>query len=47
MQLFSVVALKPKAIIGNHGGVGMEDTLFLDETGVRSLASIPLELIPV
>lgn len=47
LQLFSVVALEPKAIIGSLGGVGVEDTLLLDDTGVRALASIPLELIRV
>ena len=47
LQLFSAIALEPKAIIGNLGGVGVEDTLLLDDTGVRPLASIPLELIRV
>lgn len=35
LQLFSAVALEPKAIIGNLGGVGVEDTLLLDDTGVH------------
>jgi Xaa-Pro dipeptidase len=47
LQLFSVFALEPKAIIGDLGGVGVEDTLLLDVTGVRPLAPIPLELIRV
>ena len=47
LQLFTAVALEPKAIIGDLGGVGVEDTLLLDDTGVRPLAPIPLELIRV
>ena len=47
LQLCSAVALEPKAIIANLGGVGVEDTLLLDDTGVRPLAPIPLELIRV
>lgn len=47
LQLFTAVALEPKAIIGDLGGVGVEDTLLLDDTGIRPLASIPLELIRV
>jgi Xaa-Pro aminopeptidase len=47
LQLFSAIALEPKAIIGNLGGVGVEDTLLLDDTGARPLASIPLKLIRV
>lgn len=47
LQLFSTIALEPKAIIGDLGGVGVEDTLLLDDTGVRPLTPIPLELIRV
>jgi len=47
LQPFSAIALEPKAIIADLGGVGVEDTLLLDDTGVRALASIPLELIRV
>jgi Xaa-Pro dipeptidase len=47
LQISSAVALEPKAIIGSDGGVGVEDTLLLDDSGVRSLTPIPLELIQV
>lgn len=47
VQLDSALALEPKAILGSHGGVGVEDTLLLEASGVRPLASIPLELISV
>lgn len=47
LELFSAVALEPKAIVGKHGGVGVEDTFLVDEAGARALAPIPLELIVV
>lgn len=41
------VALEPKAVVGDLGGVGVEDTFLIEETGARPLAPIPLELIRV
>lgn len=43
----SAVALEPKAVVGNLGGVGVEDTFLVEDTGARPLAPIPLELIVV
>ncbi len=45
LQLFSTVALEPKAIVSDFGGVGVEDTLLLDHRGARALTSLPLEVI--
>lgn len=47
LQHSSAVALEPKAVIGNLGGVGVEDTLLIEGAGARSLTLIPLELIRV
>jgi len=41
------VALEPKAVVGQVGGVGVEDTFLVEESGARPLAPIPLELIRV
>jgi Xaa-Pro aminopeptidase len=41
------VALEPKAVVGELGGVGVEDTFLIEDTGARPLAPIPLELIRV
>jgi len=41
------VALEPKAVVGEMGGVGVEDTLLVEDGGARPLAPIPLELIRV
>ncbi|MDF1555086.1 MAG: M24 family metallopeptidase, partial [Deferrisomatales bacterium] len=41
------VALEPKAVVGQLGGVGVEDTLLVEDAGARPLASIPLDLIRV
>jgi len=47
LPLHSTLAIEPKAIIDGLGGFGVEDTLLLEPGGVRSLTSIPLELISV
>ena len=47
LPLHSTLAIEPKAIIDDLGGVGVEDTVLLEPGGVRSLTSIPLELISV
>jgi Xaa-Pro aminopeptidase len=41
------IALEPKAVVGERGGVGVEDTLVLEEGGARPLSAIPLELIRI
>lgn len=47
LDLFSVIALEPKAVVGELGGVGVEDTFLAGEAGARPLSPIPLELIRV
>jgi len=47
LPLHSTLAIEPKAIIGDLGGVGVEDTVLLTTDGVRSLTLIPLELMSV
>lgn len=43
----STVALEPKAVVGDLGGVGVEDTFLVGPEGARPLSGIPLELIRV
>lgn len=45
LELSSTVALEPKAVVGDLGGVGVEDTFLVGEAGARPFSSIPLELI--
>ncbi|MHB8762835.1 MAG: M24 family metallopeptidase [Deferrisomatales bacterium] len=42
-----VIALEPKAVAGDLGGAGLEDTYLVGDDGPRPLAPIPLELIVV
>lgn len=47
LEVSCTVAMEPKAVVGDLGGVGVEDTVVLEHSGPRPLGSFPLELICV
>lgn len=47
LEASNTVAMEPKAVVAGLGGLGVEDTVLVEEGAARPLSLVPLELIVV